>query len=341
MNEQRERILVVEDNSAVREIVALSLRERGYQVEAAADAAAALDVLGRSDFALALVDIHMPGGEDGVWLLEKVRFSHPDTSVVMVTAVADVGTAVDCLRRGATDYLLKPVPADVLDLTVKRALRERSMKLELEQYREHLEEKVEEQAGRIRRLYMGSVESLAISLEAKDAYTRGHSERVALFATQLAQHLGLPKEDEESVGLAGRLHDIGKIGVRESVLNKPGKLTDDEFDHIKEHPSLGAKILEPIVENGRITEAVRHHHENWDGTGYPGGLAADDIPLFGRILRACDIYEALTSDRSYRAARSHTEARAVMEEEIGRTMCPDMVSAFLMLLTSGALEEVG
>ncbi len=339
MNEQRERILVVEDDTAVREIVALSLRERGYEVETATSASAALDVLGRSDFALALVDIHMPGGKDGVWLLEKVRAGHPDTSVVMVTAVADVGTAVDCLRRGATDYLLKPVPADVLDLTVKRALRERSMKLELERYRNHLEEKVEEQAGRIRQLYMGSVESLAMSLEAKDAYTRGHSERVAFFAAHLAQHLGLPKEDVEDVGLAGRLHDIGKIGVRESVLNKPGKLTDDEFDHVKQHPSLGAKILEPIVENGRITEAVRHHHENWDGTGYPDGLARDHIPLFAQVLRVCDIYEALTSDRSYRAAHPRTEARAIMGEETGRTMCPDMASAFLTLLASGALEE--
>jgi len=341
VNEQRERILVVEDDSAVREVMALSLRERGYRVVAADDASVALKALKGCRFALALVDICMPGGKDGVWLLEKICSSHPDTAVVMVTAVADVGTAVDCLRRGATDYLLKPVPADVLGLTVERALRERSMKLELERYREHLEEKVEEQARHIRRLYMGSVESLAISLEAKDPYTRGHSERVAFFAIQLAQHLGLPKEDVESVGLSGRLHDIGKIGVRASVLNKPGGLTPDEFEHVKQHPSLGAKILEPLVENGRITEAVRHHHENWDGTGYPDGLARDHIPLFGRILRVCDIYEALTSDRSYRAARSHTEARAVMEEEVGRTMCPDMVSAFLTLLASGALEEVG
>jgi len=340
VNEPRERILVVEDDTAVREMVALSLRERGYQAEAVDDAEAALQALARGQFALALVDIHMPG-KNGVWLLEKVRADYPGTSVVMVTAVADVGTAVDCLRRGATDYLLKPVPADVLDLTVERALRERSMQQELERYREHLEEKVEEQARRIRQLYMGSVESLAMSLEAKDPYTRGHSDRVAQLAGRVARQLHLSKADNEVLDLAGRLHDIGKIGVRESVLNKPGRLTDDEFEHIKQHPSLGAKILEPIVENGRIAEAVRHHHENWNGTGYPDGLAGDRIPLFARILRVCDIYEALTSERSYRAARSPAEAEAIMKKEVGRTMSPKIADAFFSLLAASAFEGIG
>jgi putative nucleotidyltransferase with HDIG domain len=185
------------------------------------------------------------------------------------------------------------------------------------------------------------VQSLAISLEAKDSYTQGHSEAVAELAVQLGRRLGLPASDLEVLELAGRLHDIGKIGVRESVLNKPGPLTPEEFEHVKEHAALGARILGPIAENGRLSSAVRHHHENWDGTGYPDGLKEADIPLFAQILRVCDIYEALTSDRPYRPARSRQEARDIMEEETGRTMAPDIGTVFFSLLASGLPEYRG
>jgi len=328
---EAERILVVDDEPAVREVTALLLRKRGYPTDTVSQAEAALDLLNRNPYALVLVDIRMPG-KDGLWLLERIVAEHPNLSVIMVSAVADVQTAVDCLRRGATDYLLKPVSADVLTLTVERALRERRMKLELERYREELEETVAEQARRIRRLYIGSVHSLAISLEAKDPYTRGHSERVARLAYRLATALSLPETDARLVELASRLHDIGKIGVRESVLNKPGPLTPEEFEHVKQHPSLGAQILEPIAEDPRLIEAVLHHHEKWDGTGYPHGLQGDEIPLLAQILKVADVYEALTSNRPYRPARSPKEASRIMREEIGTGLPPEITQVFLGLL---------
>jgi len=337
MNPGPERLLVVDDENVVREVMALALGERGYEVELADDAEAGLAALAERKFALALVDISMPE-HDGLWLLERARATCPDTSVVMVTGVADVHMAVDCLRRGATDYLLKPVSADVLALTVERALTERRMKLELARYREHLEETVQEQARRIRRLYAGSMTSLAKTLEAKDLYTAGHSEQVAELAGRLARELELSSEEVELIALAGRLHDLGKIGVRESVLNKPGGLTPEEFAQVKEHPVLGVQILEPIAEDDRLVLGVRHHHENWDGTGYPDGLPRRHIPLFARILRVCDIFEALTSDRSYRAARSVQEARAIMAEERARTMDPDILRVFFDLLDAGELD---
>ena len=331
MSEHTERILVVDDEPAVRDVTAQWLRRRGYNVTAAADASTALDLLAKQNLALALLDIRMPG-KDGLWLLKQIWRYHPDVCVIMLTAVADVHTAVDCLRQGATDYLLKPVPGDVLTLTVERALRERRMKLELERYQKHLEEKVEEQARRIRQLYLGSVRSLAISLEAKDSYTRGHSERVAGFAARLAERLGLAKADVDLVQLAGLLHDIGKIGVREEVLNKPGRLTPEEFDHVKQHPALGAQILEPIAEDPRLITAVLHHHENWNGTGYPHGLAQEAIPLLAQILKVTDVYEALTSNRPYRPARSPAEAHRIMEEEMGTGLPPQVTTAFFALL---------
>jgi len=332
MNEETERILVVDDEPAVGAVTAERLRRRGYNVTTATDAAAALDLLSKEGFTLALVDVRMPE-KDGRWLLKEIHSQHPDIGVIMLTAVADVETAVDSLRQGATDYLLKPVPGDVLTLTVERALRERRMKLELELYRKHLEEKVQEQARRIRQLYLGSVRSLAISLEAKDPYTRGHSERVAGFAASLAERLSLPKAVVDLVELAGLLHDIGKIGVREEVLNKPGRLTPEEFEHVKQHPALGAQILEPIAEDPQLIKAVLHHHENWDGTGYPHGLAGDAIPLFAQILKVTDVYEALTSTRPYRPARSPEEAHRIMEEEMAPELPPEVTTAFFALLT--------
>jgi putative nucleotidyltransferase with HDIG domain len=328
---QTEHILVVDDEPTVCAVNAQRLQQRGYRVTMAADASTALDSLAKGSFALALVDIRMPG-KDGLWLLKQIWRYHPEVCVIMLTAVADVHTAVDCLHQGATDYLLKPVAGDVLALTVERALRERRMKLELERYQTHLEEKVQEQARRIRQLYLGSVRSLAISLEAKDPYTRGHSERVAGFAARLAERLSLGKAEVDLVELAGLLHDIGKIGVREEVLNKPGRLTPEEFEHVKQHPALGAQILEPIAEDPQLIKAVLHHHENWNGTGYPHGLAGDAIPLFAQILKVTDVYEALTSNRPYRPARSPEEAHRIMEEEMGTGLPPLVTATFFALL---------
>jgi putative nucleotidyltransferase with HDIG domain len=221
---------------------------------------------------------------------------------------------------------------------VERALEKRQMRLELERYRERLERTVEEQTRHARQLYIGTIQALALSLEAKDPYTRGHSERVAALAYELARRLGLMEADLKLVELAGRLHDIGKIGVQESILRKPGPLTPEEFEEVKQHPSLGAQILKPIAPDSRLSEAVLHHHENWNGTGYPQKLAGDDIPLLARILRVCDIYEALTSHRSYRAARTKEEATAIMEEESGATLDPNITRVFFSLLLDGSVE---
>jgi putative two-component system response regulator len=332
------RILVVDDEAPVREVTARILHKQGYEVQTAADAGAALELLAGQGFALALVDIRMPG-DSGLELLDDVQRSFPAVAVVMTTAVSDVHTAVDCLRRGASDYLVKPVATEVLEVMVERALQRRQMRLELEGYREHLEKTVEEQTRRVRHLYLGTIQALALSLEAKDPYTRGHSERVAALARGVARRLGLGEGDLTLVEVAGRLHDIGKIGVEEALLRKPGPLTAEEFEEVKQHTSLGAQILRPIAADSRLSEAVLHHHENWDGTGYPLHLVGDDIPLLARILRVCDLYEALASNRSYRLARTREQVRAVMEEESGRALDPGIAKVFSSLLGDGSFED--
>jgi putative nucleotidyltransferase with HDIG domain len=340
VNDQKARVLVVDDEAAVREVTARILRKQDYEVETAADAAAALELLARQGFALALVDIRMPG-DSGLELLDEVQRSFPAVAVVMTTAVSDVHTAVDCLRRGASDYLVKPVATEVLEIMVERALQKRQMRLELEGYREHLEKTVEEQTRRVRHLYLGTIQALALSLEAKDPYTRGHSERVATLAREVARRLGLGEGDLRLVEVAGRLHDIGKIGIEEALLHKPGPLTAKEFEEVKQHPSLGAHILKPIAADNRLSEAVLHHHENWDGSGYPLHLVGADIPLLARILRVCDLYEALASNRSYRSARTKEEARAMVEEESGRALDPGIAKVFFSLLEDGSFRDAG
>jgi putative nucleotidyltransferase with HDIG domain len=345
-----ERILVVDHEEVARDAMVSALRQWGYDVEGRANTSAALSALGRHDFALALVDTGT-AGQQVPWLLEQMRRAYPNTCVVMATTVADMPAAVDCLRRGAANYLLKPVTDELLVSTVQRALEDRRTGLalksyrkdlegSLERYRKHLEGKIEKQAQRIRALYIGSVRSLAISLEAKDAYTQGHSERVAEMAYRLAHHLRLGESEAEVVQLAGRLHDIGKIGARESVLNKPGPLTRPEFEHIKQHPALGAQILEPIAEDPRLIEAVLHHHEYWDGSGYPQGLAGERIPLYAQILKVSDVFEALTSRRSYRPAFSVKRAREIMEGETGRDLPPDIAKGFFSLLSRSAFSAI-
>jgi putative nucleotidyltransferase with HDIG domain len=211
----------------------------------------------------------------------------------------------------------------------------------LERSREDLERTVEEQTRHVGQLYLGTIQALALSLEAKDPYTRGHSERVAALACEVARRLGLTGADLRLVEVAGRLHDIGKIGVQESILRKPEALTPDEAIEVRQHPCLGAEILKPIAADSRLGEAVLHHHENWDGTGYPLELAGEEIPLLARILRVCDLYEALTSHRSYRSARTRQEARAMMEEESGRALDPGIARVFFSLLVDGSLEDAG
>ena len=321
------RILIVDDEESVRRLLNSRLTSEGYRCLEAANASQALDELRRKKISLVMLDIKMPG-KSGVELLPEIKSGYPDTSVIMITATADMQTAVQCMKQGAYDYVIKPFELDVITIGVGRALEQRRLILENKEYQQHLEEKVAEQANKIRSAFISAITSLVYALEAKDAYTSGHSQRVAELSAAIAKELHLSPDKIGKLKLAGLLHDIGKIGVQESVLNKPGRLTETEYEQVKRHPVIGEHILNPIVDVTEILEAVRNHHEHYNGKGYPDGLQKDEIPLDARILAISDAYEAMTSERPYRKSMSADAAHDEIARHKGTQFDPEIADIF-------------
>jgi len=269
-----------------------------------------------------------------------VRARWPHVAMMMITAVADVEVAVSCLALGAMDYLTKPFHLEEVRARVAQALERRRLLLENHEYQTDLEHKVRAQARRLEELFLASVQALADALEVKDPYTRGHSVRVAHFSAVIARELGIGGETLRQIELGGHVHDIGKIGVRETVLNKPGQLTDDEYQHVMTHPLLGWRILAPLLgETPVALNVVRSHHERFDGRGIPDRLTGEEIALEARIAAAADALDAMTSVRPYRrAALSLEEALAELERSASTQFDPEVVRAVRHAAESGALR---
>jgi len=334
-----EYILVVDDEPGVRNVLTRGLWEAGYQCTSAGEGREALARLRQGRFAVMLCDIRMPG-MDGLELLPQALQQDPDLTVIMVTALAGLQTALGAIRAGAYDYITKPFQLAEVELVVRRAMEHRRLRLENRAYLSHLEDLVEQRTRQLRAVHVDLITSLALALEAKDEWTHDHSRRVAQLAAALGTQLGLPSEECGSLRLAGMLHDIGKIGVREAVLHKTGTLTVEEYRHIKLHPELGARILSPLADLTHVVPAIRHHHERWDGSGYPDGLAGEAIPLHARIVGLADAYVAMREHRPYR--RGMPKERALAEIRLGarRQFDLHMVSALLELDRSGRLERL-
>ena len=323
----RETLLLVDDEDTVRRVLYLKLSREGYVCEEANNAEQALHVLETIPIALAILDIKMPG-KSGMELLPEIKEGYPDTAVIMATAVNDVNIAVQCVNLGADDYLCKPFNLDDVSLAVQRGLDTRRLQLELREYQQFLEEKVEEQMVEMRRLFLGAIEALVSALEAKDKYTGGHSRRVTEIALAVGKELGLSTEDMENLRWGSLLHDVGKIAIHEVIQNKPGRLTPEEYEHIMTHPQIGGRIVRPVV-NGRITEIIEHHHDHYDGTGLHQTVAGSDIPLGARVIAVADAFDAMTSDRPYRAAMSVAEAVEEIKRSADTQFDPVIVAAFL------------
>jgi putative two-component system response regulator len=323
------RCLVVDDDGAVRHALSRIIQSHGLATIEAASGVEALATLQREgEIPLCISDVQM-AEMDGVTFLRQALRLYPDMAVIMLTGVADVGTAVECLTLGALDYISKPVVMEEVRARVDKALEKRQLVLQNRFYQKNLEGRVRELDRRNRESLINGVQTLVHALEAKDAYTSGHSSRVSRYALKTAVHLGYVGELLEYIRLGAELHDIGKIGTREAILNKPGPLTPEEFEHIKEHTALGEKILAPFLsESPMVLRIVRSHHERMDGGGFPDGLRGDRIPREARIVAVVDAFDAMTTNRAYRPPRTPAEAIDELQRCAGAHFDAEVVGAF-------------
>jgi putative nucleotidyltransferase with HDIG domain len=331
-----DRILVVDDEDPIREVVCSMLSSANYLCTPASSGKEALALLDSGEnFELMLSDLMM-AGMDGIALLEATKERFPDMPVVMVTAVHDVSVALNSIRNGAYDYLLKPFEREQLLATVRRALENRRLKLENRAYQTNLEALVTARTELLRQTLKELEESYDITLAAlgdaldlKDRETEGHSKRVTAFTMAIARAMGLSSEQVRVIARGAFLHDIGKMAIPDAILNKPGKLDARETEIMREHPYRGYQIVKKIPFLAEAAEIVYSHQEKYDGTGYPRGLKGEQIPLGSRIFAIADTLDAITSDRPYRAAQPVSAARKEIEEWSGRQFDPQVVQAFL------------
>jgi cyclic di-GMP phosphodiesterase len=326
-------ILVVDDEESIRNALRKFLTQQGYEVLTAGTGEEALDGLRRHKVTGMLLDVNLPG-LSGIELVPQIMELEPQLALLMLTAVNDATSAALCMQRGAMDYLTKPIDIAHLGRAIQRALGQRKARLESQQLNKWLKEEVAVRTAEVQferqnleRISLATLEALVNALEAKDPYLRGHSARVADMSAMVAAEMGRSDEEVELVRTGGRLHDIGKIGIREEVLGKQGPLTDPEYEHVKQHVVVGSQILSPLVHLAKVISFVRSHHERWDGKGYPDRLAGEAIPLGARIIGAVEIYDALTTSRPYQEKMEHAVAVERMNDLVGTVLDPAVYAA--------------
>jgi len=338
------RVLVVDDDLAVRELLAEGLDSFGYPARTAGGAAEALLIIKEESPTLVLSDIDMPDG-NGLDLLRDIKAHDSDLDVIMVTGAIDADTAVQAIRQGASDYVTKPFNLEEVQIVVERTLDKRRLILENRAHQERLEELVEQRTAEIAKknreveglyyelesTYESTLQALVTALDFRDNETQGHSYRVVQYAVVVAERLGIGEPDLTEIRRGAILHDVGKIGVPDAVLRKPGKLNDDEWAEMLKHPEMGFRMLKHIPFLASALDIVLSHQERYDGTGYPRGLKGEKIPLGARIFAVVDTFDAMTSDRPYRKALTIRNAREEITRCSGTQFDPQVADAFLSI----------
>jgi len=334
-----ETVLIVDDEETIREILSSLLEARGYRCLTAPTAVAALPLMAQNPQGVGLVlsDIIMPE-MNGLTFLEQLRGLYPDLPVIMLSAVQDVRVAMDAIRKGAYDYLVKPFDRDQLYFVVGRALERRRLIEDNRRYQQHLEESVADRTRRLQdalaqleRSYDFTLEALGSALDLKDSGTEGHSRRVTAFSAGIAQAMELGQEAIKTIARGAYLHDVGKIGIPDSILNKAGPLNEQERTLMKTHCQRGYDILRRITFLEEAAEIVLSHQEYYDGSGYPRGLKGEAIHLGARIFAVADALDAMISDRPYRAALPLAHALKEIRDMSGTQFDPLVVKAALSL----------
>lgn len=332
-SDSKSHILIVDDEAEITEVLS-DLFSQNYVCETANSAEGALVRLAESSFQLVVSDITMPG-MSGLDMLPHVKEISPNTVVIMISGMQTVESAIGALRLGAFDYLMKPFDLRQVEAVVKRALEHHELIVAKQRYEDHLEELVEQRTGELDQAlnsledaYRSTLQALTAALETRDSETHGHSERVVTYSLRLGREYGLESEKMKALEFGSLLHDIGKIGVPDSILRKPAKLTDEEWVRMREHPMHGQQILRGIEFLEGAAKVVAQHHEKWDGSGYPLGLRAEQIDVCARIFSVADAFDAMTSDRVYRRGKSYQDAAQELDEWSGRQFDPEVVKAF-------------
>jgi len=327
------RLLLVDDELEITEILADLLSEN-YSCKRAASAEQALKRLEEDEFELVISDITMPG-MSGLEMIPEVKRISPNTVVVMISGMQTVESAIGALRLGAFDYLMKPFDLRQVEAVVKRALEHYELVVAKQRYENHLEELVEQRTVELDRAldsledaYRSTLRALTAALETRDSETHGHSERVVTYSLRLGREYGLKGDEMKALEFGSLLHDIGKIGVPDSILRKPAKLTEEEWVRMREHPLHGQQILRGIEFLQGAARVVAQHHEQWDGSGYPLGLREEDIDVCARIFSVADAFDAITSDRVYRKGKSYEAAAKELDDWAGKQFDPKVVEAF-------------
>jgi response regulator RpfG family c-di-GMP phosphodiesterase len=328
-------ILVVDDEECVRSLIGHFLGRLGFRATEAASGEEALNALAQGQYDLVLSDVRMPG-MNGMSLLAEVRRRYPDTPVLMLTGCEDVSTAVDAMKNGAFDYVLKPFHLDQVEASVREALKRQSDLREQAGRVKQLEKTVREQTIQLRTLLGNlneasevTLEALVAALDAREHETKAHSRRVAEYTVYLARRMKLADQEIETIRRGAMLHDIGKIGISDNILMKPERLTDREWGEMQRHPQIGYWILDAVESLRPAAEIVLSHHERFDGSGYPRRLRGEEIPLGARIFSVVDSFDAITSDRPYQRGKPDETAREEIAMNSGAQFDPRVVTAFL------------
>jgi len=334
-NETKARVLVVDDEGAVWQLLGETLGRNGIEWRGCSSAEEGLGWLEKESFDAIISDLKMPG-MTGLGFLAEAQKRHPHVAFVMATGEDDIRVAVEAMKHGSDDYLVKPFHLDSAVVSVRRAIRKKSMERELETYRKHLEEMVEQRTRqlqvamkRIENAYDDTLEALGAALDLRDTETAGHSRRVSLYCLEIARAMGCTSEQLKTIARGSYLHDIGKIGIPDSILLKQGKLSPEEMTVMQTHVRIGYELLSRIPFLASASEIVLAHQERYDGAGYPQGLLGEEIPLGARVFAIADTLDAMTSDRPYRQALPFKTAREEVIRESGKQFDPDVVRVFL------------
>jgi response regulator RpfG family c-di-GMP phosphodiesterase len=331
------RVLVVDDDFAIRQLLATKLKLCGFSTTACGSGEEALKLLSNQSFDAIISDLNMPG-ISGLELLAEAHRQFPRTAFLMATGVGDVSVGVAAMKQGAADYILKPFQMEAVVASLRRALEMKRMEAELEEYRHRLEEMVEQRTNqlkaamrRIEFTYDETLEALAAALDLRDNETAGHSRRVTLYAQEIARRCNFSADQLKQLERGAYLHDIGKIGIPDLILLKPGKLTPEETAVMKTHVRIGYELMSRVAFLASASQIVLTHQECYDGSGYPQGLRGEEIPLGARIFAVADTLDAMMSDRPYRQGRPYAVARAEIQRESGKQFDPQVVAIFLKI----------